>query len=105
MTARIVMPSLTENLPVAIIEAMACGLPVVASRVGGIPEMVDEQTGMLVAPADPAALARALGSMLDHHRDYSSELIAERARSRWSMPVLGETWTAIYREVLAARAR
>jgi glycosyltransferase involved in cell wall biosynthesis len=100
----LVMPSLTENLPLAIIEAMACGLPVVASRVGGIPEMVDDQTGVLVPPADAAALAGALVELLSRRGDYSSELIAELARSRWSLPVVGEMWSELYRGVLAARA-
>jgi glycosyltransferase involved in cell wall biosynthesis len=66
--------------------------------------MVDDQTGVLVPPADAAALAGALGEMLIHRGDYSSELIAERARSRWSLPVVGEIWSEIYRGVLAARA-
>ena len=73
-------------------------------RVGGIPEMVDDQTGVLVPPADAAALASAISQMLDRYGDYSSELIAERARSRWSLSVVGETWSELYRGVLSARA-
>ncbi len=54
-------PSLNEGLGIAAIEAMACGLPVIASRVGGIPEVVaDESTGLLVPPANSAALAAAI---------------------------------------------
>jgi glycosyltransferase involved in cell wall biosynthesis len=62
-----VLPSRSEALPNALIEAMAAGLPVVASRVGGIPEIVtDGQNGVLVQPGDPAALATAVVHLIDH---------------------------------------
>ena len=55
------LPSRSDNLPVALIEAMLAGLPVVATRVGGIPEMFDGSgAGWLVPPEDPYALADAL---------------------------------------------
>jgi glycosyltransferase involved in cell wall biosynthesis len=56
-----VLPSRGENLPIAILEAMAAALPVVATRVGGVPEVVaDGVTGLLVEPEDPEGLAAAL---------------------------------------------
>src|SRR5439155_7664241 len=61
-----VLPSLSEGIPNTALESMAAGVPVVATRVGGIPEAVEDgATGLLVAPRDPAALARAIG--LSHH--------------------------------------
>ena len=62
-------PSLYEPLGIVNLEAMACGTAVVASRVGGIPEVVsDGETGLLVPPDDPAALAGALNAADERSR-------------------------------------
>jgi len=54
------LPSFSEGFPCAVVEAMACGKPVVASNVGGVSEVVDEQSGILVAPGDAEALFNAI---------------------------------------------
>jgi glycosyltransferase involved in cell wall biosynthesis len=60
-----VLPSRSEAFPNGAIEAMAAGLPVVASRVGGLLDLIDEgRTGLLVPPDDPAALARAIEGLI-----------------------------------------
>lgn len=62
----VVLASRSEGLPFTLLEAMALGKPVVATRVGGVPEVVEEgRTGRLVPPEDPAALATAVAGVLD----------------------------------------
>src|SRR5439155_20245738 len=62
----LVPPSESEGLPVSVLEAMAAELPVVASSVGGLPELVvDRETGILVPPGDARKLGAALGRLID----------------------------------------
>ncbi len=61
-----VHPARVETFPSAVLEAMACGAPVIASAVGGILEQIDAETGMLVPMADVRALANAIRSLLDN---------------------------------------
>lgn len=76
-----VLPSRSEAFPNAVIEAMAAGLPVVASEVGGIPELVKSGvTGMLVPPGDAAALARSVLDLMD--RPGFAAALGEAARAR-----------------------
>lgn len=75
------LPSLSEGLSSAILEAMAASLPIVATNVGGIPELVtDGENGLLVAPADPTALARAIRHLADNPAE--SQLMGRRGRER-----------------------
>ena len=92
-----IFPSLMEATSVAALESMACGLPVAASRVGGLPEIVDDGVGGLFEPADPAALARAVVDLI--RRGHLGELGAEGRRrvvERWSNDRLVERHLQIY---------
>jgi len=95
----LVQPSLTEGLPNAVLEAMAAGRPVIASRVGGVPELVvDGETGLLVPPADPDALARAIVALLDDP-DLGARLGAagaRRARTMFSLDAVRAAVEAVY---------
>jgi glycosyltransferase involved in cell wall biosynthesis len=75
------LPSLSEGLSSAILEAMAISLPIIATSVGGIPELVrDGDNGVLVAPKDPAALAHAIQRLADNPEE--SRRMGERGRER-----------------------
>jgi glycosyltransferase involved in cell wall biosynthesis len=58
-----VLPSLTEGTPNCIVEAMSCGVPVIASSIGGVADMITPETGLLVPPGEPAALADAMNRL------------------------------------------
>lgn len=64
----VVLPSISEGLPMVILEAMAMGKPIVATKVGGIPAVVDENVGILVNPESPSELASALDQLLEDDR-------------------------------------
>jgi len=81
-------PSRTENFSLTIAEAMAAARPVVACRVGGLPEMVvDHKSGLLVPPGDADALARAIRFLADHpeERRRIGEAGRAAAEARFSM--------------------
>jgi glycosyltransferase involved in cell wall biosynthesis len=79
----LVLPSLSEGLPRVLLEAMAAGRPVVASRVGGIPEIVrDGVTGFLVPPGDDGALADRILWLVEHPQEASAMGVRGRAFAR-----------------------
>lgn len=100
-----VLPSRFDNLPCAVVEALASGLPVVSTTVGGIPELVDERSGMLVPPDNPAALTDGLHDMLEDLETYDRRAIGAAARDRYSYQVVGEQLSCIYDAVLAESHR
>ena len=84
------LPSYSEGCPNVVVEALACGRPVVSTEVGGVPELVNESNGILVAPRDAVALRTALDKALDKAWD-SDEIARTSARS----------WETVAQETLA----
>lgn len=101
----LILPSLWENAPVAAVEALACGLPVVGSRVGGIPEIVPEDSGMLVPPGDVHALAGAIRAMSDRYGDFDSAQLAQRAHERFGFEAVARQWALAYDEAVTIQRR
>ena len=103
----VAVPSHIEPLGNATLEAMAAGVPVVGSRVGGIPEMVvDGETGLLVPPRDPAALAGAIQTLVESAalRAQFGRAARARAESHFSLREHAEHLQEIY-DTLVGRAR
>ena len=102
-----VLSTRSEGLPLSILEAMAAAVPVVASNVGGVAELVVEgETGMLVPPGDPAALGEAIERLL---ADQSlARRLGEAARTRvaehFDLTAVQEAHVALYRRTLATLA-
>jgi starch synthase len=95
-------PSLYEPLGIVNLEAMACGTAVVASRVGGIPEVVDDgETGLLVPPDDPAALADGLNTLLrDPDRaTWMGQRGRKRAIAEFGWPAIAAQTATLYAEL------
>ncbi|MDP2238438.1 MAG: glycosyltransferase [Bacteroidales bacterium] len=92
-----------ENMPVVILEAFACGLPVIATEVGGIPEMVKPENGMLVKAADEDTMLQAILEMAEKHKDYNHLKIRQSVEDQYSKKAVGELLTTWYQKVLISR--
>jgi glycosyltransferase involved in cell wall biosynthesis len=97
-----VLPSVWENFPYALLEAMACGLPAVGTRTGGLPELIEDGvSGLVVPPADPPALAAALCTLLDDVslRERMGRAARQRVEERFSVEKVVPDMLSVYRSV------
>jgi glycosyltransferase involved in cell wall biosynthesis len=99
----LVMPARHESFGIVAIEAMATGIPVLATRSGGPESIVTAKTGLLVEAAAPGELARGLAAMMSRAGEFDREIILARCRSRYGADIVAAQVAALYREVLARR--
>ncbi len=102
----LVMPSLTEGFPLSLLEGMAAGLPIVATRVGGIPEIItDGREGILVPPREPDALAKAIIRVLREKESGKTMGLAGRkvVEEKFNADVMVAKTEGVYNQLLTGK--
>lgn len=105
MGRMLIMTSLTESLPYVLLEAAAAGMPILAPRVGGIPEIFGPAAASLIPSNNVRALADAIAAALDAPADVAqvAQAVKSRVRSEFSLPAMVDGGLAAYREAIALR--
>ena len=98
-----VLTSRYDSNPCAVIEALASGVPVVGTAVGGIPDLLRDGMGLLAEPGDAESVARQIATALDERERWDRARIARVARERYGSETVGRRLAAIYDEVIARR--
>lgn len=89
-----------ENMPCVVLEALSCGLPVVATNVGGLPELITTENGMLVPSENEAELLNAMQSVMNKYMEYSAEEISQNVLAECSFPAIAQQMVQIYQPYL-----
>jgi glycosyltransferase involved in cell wall biosynthesis len=92
-----VLSSRTEGTPMVLLEAMAAGVPIITTRVGGVPDLVSEQEAILVRPSDPTALAAGIRAAFDDMEKSGQRVLA--ARRRLTTAFDADAWLGAYETV------
>jgi len=100
----LIVPSVFETFSVVAAEALACGIPVLATRCGGPEDFVTRDCGILVPPSNPQAMCDALSQMLSNLHIFSPERISQYARDRFSPERVGASFHEIYSRACANAA-
>ncbi|MDX6767751.1 MAG: glycosyltransferase family 4 protein [Candidatus Methylacidiphilales bacterium] len=97
----VVLPSLEDNCPMVVLEAMAAGVPVAAASVGGVPDLIENDlTGILFDPLDAASMARGVMALFAEHSHAMAARACAQARLRYHPRGVADRHVSIYREVL-----
>ena len=100
-----VLPSLWETQGCVLLEAMASGLPSVATRVGGTPEVVSETAGVLVETRSPSALVDGIRAVTRSRDEYDGHAMHATAVDRYGYAAIAEAWTEVYATALGGVTR
>jgi glycosyltransferase involved in cell wall biosynthesis len=91
--------SKSESFSCVTAEALCCGLPVVSSNVGAIPELVNHTNGILAEPENAAALANAMLSVKKNYSQFNRKEIAERASAKYNYSIVAKQLLSVYQKV------
>jgi glycosyltransferase involved in cell wall biosynthesis len=100
-----ILSSRIETFGVAAIEALACGVPVIATDCGGSRSYMNDFNGLLIPINDVKALSEAISYMIEHYKDYDRKLIAEDCKQRFSGEVIAKKIEKIFMDVIAKTNR
>ena len=89
-----------ENLPCVILEALCCGVPVIATGVGGIPEVINNENGILVPEGDEPALLQALTKLINGDVVFDRPAIAKKAKDQFNYDTVGRSFIEAYTQVI-----
>lgn len=92
-----------ENQPCVNLEALCCGLPVIATDVGGLPEVVDHSNGALIPSQNENALADAMEKMILYYNKYDRKKISDNAISRFGYNIIGKQILKVYETVISEK--
>ncbi len=100
-SAVVVLPSRAESFGAVLVEALACGTPVVATASGGPQDIVRDDVGVLVPPENPGALAEAIDGVLKNRNRFDSEALRAYAIQRFGWQSIADRIEAVYRDLLS----
>jgi len=89
-----------EGLPCVLLEAMSCGIPVISTKVGAVPEIIDHKQGVLIKPNDAKKLCLAMEDMISSYSQYSSSYIRTKIIEKYSYPAIAKDFNIIFNSVL-----
>jgi len=89
-----------ENAPCVISEALCCGLPVIATGVGGIPELVNNENAILIQPGNVKTLANAMATLIKDYQQFDRKRISQQASERFNFPSVGKMFDEVYSNLI-----